>query len=100
MQRLTKRVQKQKQKEFESNHTTPDPITMNMYLNEMVKSKIDYCFMEVSSHGIHQKRINGLKFTGGIFTNLTHKFKYFLVIIKYLVQCLCFIYFNKHKKKR
>ena len=38
------------QKEFESNHTTPDPITMNMCLNEMVKSKIDYCFMEVSSH--------------------------------------------------
>ena len=60
------------QKELESNHTTPDPITMNMYLCEMVKSKIEYCFMEVSSHGIHQKRINGLKFTGGIFTNLTH----------------------------
>ena len=43
-----------------------------MYLNEMVEVGVDYCFMEVSSHGIHQKRTEGLHFVGGVFTNLTH----------------------------
>ena len=53
-------------------HTTPDSVTINRALNDMVKAGVAYCFMEVSSHGIHQKRTSGLRFEGGIFTNLTH----------------------------
>lgn len=52
--------------------TTPDSVTINRSLHEMVQSGCEFCFMEVSSHGIHQKRTSGLHFTGGIFTNLTH----------------------------
>ncbi len=55
-----------------STHTTPDPIVLNSLLNDMVEAGCDYCFMEVSSHAIVQSRIEGLKFTGGVFTNLTH----------------------------
>jgi UDP-N-acetylmuramoyl-L-alanyl-D-glutamate--2,6-diaminopimelate ligase len=57
---------------YEATHTTPNSVLINHYLNEMVKAGVDYCFMEVSSHGIHQKRTAGLQFVGGIFTNLTH----------------------------
>ncbi len=53
-------------------HTTPDSITINNYLRKMVDAGVAYCFMEVSSHGIHQKRTDGLHFAGGIFTNLSH----------------------------
>jgi len=53
-------------------HTTPDSLTINYYLNEMVAIGCEYCFMEVSSHGIHQKRTEGLHFEGGVFTNLSH----------------------------
>ncbi len=59
-------------KRFEATHTTPDSVTLNKYLHQMVESGVTHCFMEVSSHGIHQKRTEGLHFTGGIFTNLTH----------------------------
>jgi UDP-N-acetylmuramoyl-L-alanyl-D-glutamate--2,6-diaminopimelate ligase len=52
-------------------HTTPDPLTLNHLLNEMVKTGCEYAFMEVSSHAIHQRRVSGLTFSGGIFTNLT-----------------------------
>jgi len=52
-------------------HTTPDPITLNKLLGRMADSGCKYAFMEVSSHSIAQKRISGLKFAGGIFTNLT-----------------------------
>ena len=55
-----------------STHTTPDPIRLNALLRSMVEQGCSHCFMEVSSHGIHQKRTAGLKFVGGIFTNLTH----------------------------
>lgn len=58
--------------EYPATHTTPDSVTINKYLNEMVELGIDYCFMEVSSHGIHQQRTAGLEFAGGIFTNLSH----------------------------
>jgi len=58
--------------EFKATHTTPDSISINYYLNEMVNAGVDYCFMEVSSHGIHQKRTEGLHFSGGVFTNLSH----------------------------
>lgn len=58
--------------EYKATHTTPDSLTINYYLNEMIKNNVDYCFMEVSSHGIHQKRSEGLQFSGGVFTNLTH----------------------------
>ncbi len=54
-----------------ADHTTPDPIELNELLSEMVKAGCQYAFMECSSHAIHQKRIGGLKFVGGIFTNLT-----------------------------
>src|SRR5690606_7956576 len=59
-------------KEYETNLTTPDSITINKYLREMVDTGAEYCFMEVSSHGIDQKRTQGLMFSGGIFTNLSH----------------------------
>ncbi|MDX6183812.1 UDP-N-acetylmuramoyl-L-alanyl-D-glutamate--2,6-diaminopimelate ligase [Flavobacterium sp. Fl-77] len=58
--------------EYKATHTTPDSITINYYLNEMVKAGVTHCFMEVSSHGIHQKRTEALHFVGGIFTNLSH----------------------------
>jgi UDP-N-acetylmuramoyl-L-alanyl-D-glutamate--2,6-diaminopimelate ligase len=60
------------EKEFEATHTTPDPIQLNFLLSKMVDAGCDYAFMEVSSHSADQKRIAGLKFVGGIFTNLTH----------------------------
>lgn len=53
-------------------HTTPDPIALNNLLREMVDEGCDYCFMEVSSHAVAQQRIAGLRFAGGIFTNITH----------------------------
>lgn len=52
-------------------HTTPDPITLNALLAEMVETGCDYAFMEVSSHAAHQHRIAGLTFAGGVFSNLT-----------------------------
>ncbi|NDV64232.1 UDP-N-acetylmuramoyl-L-alanyl-D-glutamate--2,6-diaminopimelate ligase [Bacteroides sp. 224] len=52
-------------------HTTPDPITLNKLLGRMADEGCKYVFMEVSSHSIEQKRISGLKYAGGIFTNLT-----------------------------
>ena len=57
---------------FNATHTTPDSVTINSYLHQMVLLGVDYCFMEVSSHGIHQKRTEGIEFAGGIFTNLSH----------------------------
>ena len=58
--------------EFKATHTTPDSLTINYYLDKMIEAGVDYCFMEVSSHGIHQKRTAGLTFIGGVFTNLSH----------------------------
>ncbi|WP_010135608.1 UDP-N-acetylmuramoyl-L-alanyl-D-glutamate--2,6-diaminopimelate ligase [Ochrovirga pacifica] len=60
------------QAEYEATHTTPDSVTINKYLAKMVKEGVSYCFMEVSSHGIHQARTYGLNFKGGVFTNITH----------------------------
>ena len=54
-----------------ADHTTPDPIELNYLLSKMVQAGCDYAFMECSSHAIAQKRIGGLKFAGGLFTNLT-----------------------------
>lgn len=54
-----------------TDHTTPDPITLNQLLGRMADEGCKYAFMEVSSHSVAQKRIGGLKFRGGIFTNLT-----------------------------
>ena len=56
----------------EAVNTTSDPITINSLLNEMVKAGCEYCFMEVSSIGVEQDRVTGLKFKAGIFSNLTH----------------------------
>jgi len=58
--------------EYKATHTTPDSLTINKYLSEMNVEGVEFCFMEVSSHGIHQKRTEGLNFAGGIFTNLSH----------------------------
>lgn len=58
--------------EHPTRHTTPDSITLNRYLREMVDAGVEFCFMEVSSHGIHQKRTDALHFVGGVFTNLSH----------------------------
>ena len=60
------------EKEYKATHTTPDSITINHYLKEMVDVGVEFCFMEVSSHGIHQKRTEALHFVGGVFTNLSH----------------------------
>lgn len=58
--------------EHKATHTTPDSLTINYYMSQMVQAGCEYCFMEVSSHGVHQKRTEGLQFTGGVFTNLSH----------------------------
>jgi len=59
-------------KEYVTSHTTPDAMTINYHLSLMADAGVEFCFMEVSSHGIHQKRTKGLIFEGAIFTNLTH----------------------------
>ena len=59
-------------KAYTTTHTTPDSLTINKYLKEMNDEGVEFCFMEVSSHGIHQSRTEGLQFEGGIFTNLSH----------------------------
>jgi UDP-N-acetylmuramoyl-L-alanyl-D-glutamate--2,6-diaminopimelate ligase len=58
--------------EYQATHTTPDSLTINKYLKEMNDEGVEFCFMEVSSHGIDQNRTEGLHFEGGIFTNLSH----------------------------
>ena len=58
--------------EFSATHTTPDPIQLGRLMQQMVDSDCQYCFMEVSSHAVVQKRISGLKFSGAVFTNITH----------------------------
>ena len=58
-------------KAIPADHTTPDPIELNRLLAQMVEAGCEYAFMECSSHAIAQKRIGGLHFAGGIFTNLT-----------------------------
>ena len=56
----------------EATHTTPDPIRLNAMMREMVDAGCKYCFMECSSHAIVQERIRGLRFAGGLFSNITH----------------------------
>ena len=60
------------EKVLPSDYTTPDAVALNALLADMVDSGCDYAFMEVSSHAIHQRRIAGLAFSGGVFTNITH----------------------------
>lgn len=60
------------EKKIDATHTTPDSISLNRLMSEMDGAGCDYVFMEVSSHAIHQKRIAGLQFDGGVFTNITH----------------------------
>jgi len=57
---------------YPTSHTTPDPLKINEHLQRMNEEGVEFCFMEVSSHGIHQKRTTALVFEGGIFTNLSH----------------------------
>jgi UDP-N-acetylmuramoyl-L-alanyl-D-glutamate--2,6-diaminopimelate ligase len=57
---------------LDTNLTTPDIITLNRLMHQMVEAGCKYCFMEVSSHAVHQGRIDGLVFKGGIFSNITH----------------------------
>jgi len=59
-------------RELPATHTTPDPVLLNSLLSEMVMEGCDFAFMEVSSHATDQQRIAGLRYEGGIFTNLTH----------------------------
>jgi UDP-N-acetylmuramoyl-L-alanyl-D-glutamate--2,6-diaminopimelate ligase len=60
------------EQEFKATHTTPDSLNINKYLDLMVQEGCEFCFMEVSSHGVHQKRTEALRFVGGVFTNLSH----------------------------
>ena len=60
------------ERRIDSTHTTPDSIRLNQMMREMVKEGCQYCFMEVSSHAAAQHRIDNLRFTGALFTNLTH----------------------------
>ena len=55
-----------------ASHTTPNALKIQQLLSEMIDAGCEYCFMEVSSHAVHQKRIAGIEFTGGVFTNITH----------------------------
>src|SRR5215208_530486 len=59
-------------KTIPSTHTTPDPISLNALLKQMVDEGCSHAFMEVSSHAVHQQRIAGLEFAGAIFSNITH----------------------------
>ena len=59
-------------RDIPSTHTTPDPVSLNALLSEMVDDGCSHCFMEVSSHAINQCRVEGLSFMGGVFTNITH----------------------------
>jgi len=59
-------------KEETASHTTPNALRTQQLLMEMANAGCEYCFMEVSSHAVHQKRISGIKFSGGVFTNITH----------------------------
>jgi len=65
-------VNKIGEKDYPSTHTTPDPVALNQLLRKMVDQGVTHCFMEVSSHAIHQHRVTGLEFVGGAFTNITH----------------------------
>ncbi|MFN3875001.1 MAG: UDP-N-acetylmuramoyl-L-alanyl-D-glutamate--2,6-diaminopimelate ligase [Flavobacteriales bacterium] len=60
------------QKALPSTHTTPDALRLNTLLSEMAASGVTHCFMEVSSHSVVQHRVTGLRFAGGVFTNITH----------------------------
>jgi UDP-N-acetylmuramoyl-L-alanyl-D-glutamate--2,6-diaminopimelate ligase len=95
-------------KEIESTHTTPDAIQLNALLRYMITEECKYCFMEVSSHAIHQNRIAGLEFTGAVFTNITHDhldyhktFDEYLKAKKFFFDCLsedAFALVNKDDK--
>lgn len=65
-------VNKINDESIDASHTTPDPVKLHELLNKMVKAGCKYCFMEVSSHAMDQNRVAGIKFAGGVFTNLTH----------------------------
>jgi UDP-N-acetylmuramoyl-L-alanyl-D-glutamate--2,6-diaminopimelate ligase len=71
--------------EFHATHTTPDALQIQELMARMVEAGCEYCFMEVSSHAIDQERISGIKFDGGVFTNLTHDhLDYHLTFAEYL----------------
>lgn len=59
-------------REETASHTTPNALKIQQLFAEMAEEGCEYCFMEVSSHAVHQKRIAGIEFAGGIFTNITH----------------------------
>ena len=65
-------VNKVDEEELPTGHTTPDALELNQLLRRMVDAGCDYCFMEVSSHAVVQRRIAGVEFAGGIFSNITH----------------------------
>ena len=93
---------------IESTHTTPDILQINLLLNQMIDKGCKYCFMEVSSHAIHQGRVNGLYFSGGVFTNITrdhldyhHTFSNYLNVKKSFLDSLskqAFALVNKDDK--
>ncbi|TNE54780.1 MAG: UDP-N-acetylmuramoyl-L-alanyl-D-glutamate--2,6-diaminopimelate ligase [Bacteroidetes bacterium] len=60
------------EEEIHATHTTPDPVSLNKLLAQMLNAGCTHCFMEVSSHAIQQHRVSGLHFVGGVFTNITH----------------------------
>jgi UDP-N-acetylmuramoyl-L-alanyl-D-glutamate--2,6-diaminopimelate ligase len=101
-------VNKIGKEEISATHTTPDAIQLNALLRYMVAEECEYCFMEVSSHAIHQNRIAGLDFTGAVFTNITHDhldyhktFDEYLKAKKHFFDCLsdtAFALVNKDDK--
>jgi UDP-N-acetylmuramoyl-L-alanyl-D-glutamate--2,6-diaminopimelate ligase len=94
--------------EVSATHTTPDAIQLNALLRYMVSEDCEYCFMEVSSHAIHQNRIAGVDFSGAVFTNITHDhldyhktFDEYIKAKKYFFDCLndtAFALVNKDDK--
>jgi len=65
-------VNKINHKDIPATHTTPDALSLNQLLNDMVNAGCEFCFMEVSSHAVVQQRIAGIQFAGGVFSNITH----------------------------
>lgn len=74
-----------------ASHTTPNALKIQELLAEMVEAGCEFCFMEVSSHAIHQKRIEGIDFAGGVFTNITHDhLDYHKTFAEYIKAKKCF----------
>lgn len=79
--------------------TTPDPIELNQYFNQMIKQNLDYCIMEVSAHAIALNKIEGIYFRVGMFTNLTNEHLDFFGNMKNYAKCKMSFFDPKHMQE-